>query len=65
MKFQGFKDWVFLGLLSCAVYILWDMKTSVDTLNIAVATIIEKSVWHEKQISQHDDRIRSLETKGK
>lgn len=65
MTFHRFKDWMLMGLLTCGIYILWNMKSSVDTLNVAVATIIEKSVWHEKQISQHDDRIRLLETKGK
>ena len=65
MTFHRFKDWMLLGLLTAGIYIMWDMKTSVDKLNTSVATIIEKSIWHERQINQHDERIRSLETKGR
>jgi hypothetical protein len=53
-----------MGLLTAAVYVLWDMKKSVELLNTSVATVIERSVWQEKQLNLHEDRIRDLE-KGK
>lgn len=64
MKLVHIKDWMLMGLLTAAVYVLWDMKKSVELLNTSVATVIERSVWQEKQLNLHEDRIRDLE-KGK
>lgn len=64
MKLIHIKDWMLMGLLTAAVYVLWDMKKSVELLNTSVATVIERSVWQEKQLNLHEDRIRDLE-KGK
>lgn len=54
-----------MGLLTAAVYVLWDMKKSVELLNTSVATVIERSVWQEKQLNLHEDRIRDLEKENK
>lgn len=37
------------------------MRESVELLNIKMATIIERTETHEKQIDGHDERIRDLE----
>ena len=42
-----------------------DTKKSVDELNIKVATVIEKTANHEKQLDAHNDRIIHLEQKEK
>ena len=41
-----------------------DTRKSVDDLNVKVAHIIEKTMWHEKTIEAHDGRIRTLEKRG-
>lgn len=61
MEFNALKDWVFLGILTCGVYILWDLKKSMENLNEKIATIIEKTLWHEKAIEEHSERIKLLE----
>lgn len=60
MSFHRFKEWAFLGLLTAGLYILWDMKKSVENLNEKVATVIERSMWHEKIINRHEDQINAL-----
>lgn len=65
MKLQQAKDWLLMGLLTAAVYVLWDMKKSVESLNTSVATVIERSVWQEKQLNLHEARIYSLEKENK
>lgn len=61
MQFKDFKDWVLLGLITCGIYILWDMKKSVELLNTSVAIVIERSAWQEKLLNTHEERLRSLE----
>lgn len=61
MDFIAFKDWAFLGILSggiCAgCYILWELKKSVDALNIQIAIIIERTDNHEKRIEKLEEKI--------
>lgn len=65
MEFNNFVEWVFYALLSGAVIygvgILKGLKNAVETLNVSVATIIEKTSWHEKELERLDKRIRDLE----
>lgn len=63
LTFDKLKDWAFLGLLTIATSILYEMKKSVETLNTQVATVIEKSVWHEKLLNRHENEIRALQHK--
>lgn len=39
-------------------------KKSVEELNVKIAIVIEKTTNHEKQLSDHADRIRDLEKVG-
>lgn len=65
MNFAVFKDWLVTGLLVCGLYILWDMKQSVDILNRQVAVVLEKSSWFEKYNEQQDRRLDKLEDRLK
>jgi len=43
------------------VKLLASLEKSVEGLNIKIATIIERTSNHEKQIDLHDSRLRRLE----
>ena len=40
---------------------LSSLVKSVDTLNVEIAKVIEKSAWHEKELTKHDLRLSKLE----
>lgn len=61
MQFSQFMEWAFLGLLTCGIYILWDMKRTISDLNMHVVVIIEKVSRHEREIEDHDKRLRDIE----
>lgn len=67
MQFSDFLTWGFTGLVSgiliYAVKVLTDIKRSVEELNERMATIIEKTFWHEKEMEKMSNRILSLESK--
>lgn len=67
MSFDNFLSWGFTALLSgvlvYGVKILQDIKNSVDELNERMATIIEKTAWHEREMEKMSNRILSLESK--
>lgn len=67
MEFSNFLTWGFTGLLSgilvYAVKVLTDIKLSVEELNERMATIIEKTFWHEKEMEKMSNRIVLLENK--
>ena len=67
MEFSNFLTWGFTGLLSgilvYAVKVLTDIKLSVEELNERMATIIEKTFWHEKEMEKMSNRILALESK--
>lgn len=64
MDFAQFVEWVFYGLISgCFVYgvsILKNLNKSIETLNIQIAVIIEKTSNHEKRLDKHDEQIDKL-----
>lgn len=65
MEFGTFLTWGFTGLLSgilvYAVKVLTDIKKSVEELNERMATIIEKTFWHEKEMEKMSSRISAIE----
>lgn len=67
MQFNEFLTWGFTGLISgiliYGVKVLQDIKSSVDELNERMATIIEKTAWHEREMEKMSNRIVSLESK--
>lgn len=56
------EGFITLAILA-GLYILQNLKNSIDQLNLKVATIIEKTMWHEDAINDNKERIRSLEEK--
>ncbi len=56
MEFQEFVRWMFYGLMGSVgtygVYILNQMKDSVEKLNINVAVVIERTENHEKRLDR-------------
>lgn len=60
-QFSDFVQWVFYGLISgCSLYlvnILGGLKSSVDELNIKMATIIEKTSGHERRIERLENKL--------
>lgn len=65
MKFDEFLSWGFTGLISgiliYGVKVLQDIKASVEELNERMATIIEKTSWHEKEMEKINGRIDNME----
>jgi hypothetical protein len=63
----AFADWAAKGILGgiClyGVRILSQMKNSIEALNEKVATIIERTDWHTKEIDRLDQRITRIEEK--
>lgn len=52
MKFEQFKDKLLIGLVTVAVAILFWMATSVSSLNVNVAVVIEKVANHELRLEK-------------
>lgn len=67
MEFQKFIEWLFYAVLGgsalYAVSVLQHLKTSIDQLNVSVATLIENKSWVEKTLEKYDERITALENK--
>lgn len=65
MNFSNFIEWAFQGLIAGAVVYgvnaLSKLRDSIEELNSKIATILEKNIWHERALEDHDDRIRVLE----
>lgn len=65
MKFDEFLSWGFTGLISgiliYGVKVLQDIKSSVEELNERMATIIEKTSWHEKEMERLNGKIEMIE----
>lgn len=61
MHFQSFVEWVFLGVLSGGVYILWLMSQSLSDLNTKIAILLEKQEQQGKILEDHEERIREGE----
>ncbi len=65
MQFDTFLSWGFTGLISgiliYGVKVLQDIKSSVEQLNERMATIIEKTQWHEKEMERLNSRISVIE----
>jgi hypothetical protein len=65
MQFDSFLSWGFTGLISgiliYGVKVLQDIKASVEQLNERMATIIEKTQWHEKEMERLNNRISAIE----
>lgn len=63
MNFNGFKDWIMLGLLTVGVYFVGNLASGVNDLNLKMAVFTEKVLVHDRQLEKHDTRIERLEHK--
>lgn len=63
MQFSEFIQWSFLGVVSGGVYILWQMKESVSSLNTKIEVLIQQHEESRKDIDDHESRLRQLERK--
>lgn len=61
LSFHGFIEWAFLGVVSGGVYILWQMKESVSSLNTRIEVLIQQHKESRKDIDDHESRLRQLE----
>jgi hypothetical protein len=61
MQFSEFIQWSFLGLVSAGVYIMWQMKESMTTLNNKIEVLIVKHELADLRINDHESRIRDME----
>lgn len=63
MSFAAFMEWAFLGVTTGGVYILWQMKESVSSLNTKIEVLIQQHEESRKDIDDHESRLRQLERK--
>ena len=56
MEFEAFKDWALLGLLSGALWMIWQLKQSLIELKITVAVLAERML-------SVNDRIMAMHTR--
>lgn len=63
--FAYFIQWVFYGLIVYFAYdlksTLKDMSSSVESLNLKIAVVIEQTENHKELLDRHDTRIYNLE----
>lgn len=69
MTVEAWVAWAFQGVITGAIIYgvteIKGLRTSIESLNIQLARIIERTGSHEKEIDKHDERIRALETERK
>lgn len=60
-------DWALkalaMGIVGYGVKEIGRLRDSVERLNDRVATVIERTDHHGRQIEKHDERLRELEIK--
>lgn len=65
LKFEDFVGWGFQGLIAGVVTYgvaqLGGLRKSIEALNERVATVIEKTGWHERELERHENRLDRLE----
>lgn len=60
-----FVEWAFKALITGSIIygvrVLSQLQSSVESLNIKIAVIIEKVSGHEKELNKHEIRLIKLE----
>lgn len=54
-------EFLFLPLMTAAVWILWDMNRNINTLNVQVGVVISERVKDSDDIKDLKYRVRELE----
>jgi pyrimidine operon attenuation protein/uracil phosphoribosyltransferase len=62
LTFSAFLEWAFLGVVTGGVYILWQMKESVNHLNSKIEVLIVQHEMARKDLDDHEIRLRELES---
>jgi len=62
MEFSGFMQWCFLGIVSAGVGILYQMKSSMNDLNIKLAVFVERFEHHQEKLERLETRFDKVET---
>lgn len=61
MDFPHFVEWCFLGICSAGVYIMWQMKESMQEINTKIEVLIIQHENTRDDVEDHESRIRRLE----
>lgn len=65
--FAKFIEWAFYAVLSGGVlfasHFLQRISKDIAKLHADLNTIIERTAWHEKELAEHNGRLRDLESK--
>ena len=65
MKFEDFIYWFFLGVVSGGVIlitqILKGINDNLSDMNIKMAIILEKTAYHERELTKLDNRLSIVE----
>jgi len=56
MTLSGLMEWAFLGMLAGGVSILWQMKNSMQEMNVKLAVILERIDGHEKRLTRLEEK---------
>lgn len=63
MEFNEFIQWAFLGVVTGGVWILYQMKSSMNELNTNLAVIVERLEHHQEKLQGIEVRLRDIETR--
>lgn len=67
MTVEQWVAWAFQGVITGAIIYgvgeIKGLRGSIESLNAQLATIIEKTTWHQKELDRHEERIHALESK--
>lgn len=64
MEFNEFIQWAFLGVVTGGVWILYQMKSTMNELNIKLAVFVERLEHHQEKIDGMEFRLREIEKKA-
>jgi len=63
VEFNEFIQWAFLGVVTGGVWILYQMKSSMNELNTNLAVIVERLEHHQEKLQGIEVRLRDIETR--
>jgi hypothetical protein len=61
MEFSAFIQWAFLGVVSGGVVILYQMKSSMNDLNVKLAVFVERLEHHQEKLDRLENRLDTME----
>lgn len=64
LSFRDVTEFLFLPLMTAAVFILWDLNKSVGVLNVQVGVLITNNSTLEKRVNKLENRIEKMEDRN-